>query len=387
MSGLPRVYVLGNSIFANYLAYEIAQVTAQESIPNIVLLLNDQKKLNRFLDNNSKLSRTNNVRGKQLTNDDSIQFMAACSPPTFASGKPATIENMILADTGKKNISNLMMKYRGSLNQSSNILLMNPPVGSVGYLYDKIWKDSESDRPKMLLGMSKWGDSTINLMNERKLYYSVKDEFSAVTPNTDSGKLNLFLGSVPPKYNTFDSELEKKDIEMLYNSPFVNLIQDTPNVSVQIMRYSELMFLRFENLIVNSCIEPLAVLFDCKYIYEITKAARSEFIIKSLIKEQIKIICMAYPSLMQIPASHTAFDEDRLYNIVMNHLRNGRRKESILNIQRKELNQTDIKQLTGYFVRLAYQCNTDCRWNMTISWLIESKIQLGKARALDYHYL
>lgn len=369
------------------MAYEIAQVTAQESIPNIVLLLNDQKKLNRFLDNNSKLSRSNYAKGEHLTKDGSIQLMAACSPPTFASGKPATIENMILADTGKKNISNLMMKYRGSLNSTSNLLLMNPPIGSMEYLYDKVWKDTQNERPKMLLGMTKWGDSTFNFMNRRKLYHSQKDEFSVAIPNVGTEKLNLFLGSVPQTYNKFGTELEKKDVENLYNNPFVNLMQDTPNISIQIIGYSELMFLRFENLIVNSCIEPLAVLFDCKYIHEITKAARSEFIIRSLIKEQIKIISLTYPSLMHIPASHTAFNEDRLYNIVMKHLKTGKRRESILNIQRKELNQTDIKQLTGYFVRLAYQCNTDCRWNMTISWLIESKIQLGKARALDYHYL
>lgn len=371
------------------MAYEIAQVTAQDSIPNIVLLLNDQKKLSRFLDNNSRLTRNDNVRGKQLTKDDSIQFMAACSPPTFASGKPATIENLILADAGKKNISNLMMKYRGSLNASSNVLLMNPPVGSIGYLFDKIWKDPESERerPNMLLGMTKWGDSTIDFMDKRKLYYPLKNEFSVALPNKCTGKLNLFLGSVPETYNIFDMRLEKSNIEKLYKNPFINLIQDTPNVSIQILGCSELMFLRFENLIVNSCIEPLAVLFDCKYIHEITKAAKSEFIIRSLIKEQIKIISLAYPTLLHLPASPTVFDEDRLYNIVMHHLKTGKRKESVLNIQRKELNQTDIRQLTGYFVRLAYQCNTDCRWNMTISWLIESKIQLGKFRALDYHYL
>ncbi|CAB4255000.1 similar to Saccharomyces cerevisiae YDR197W CBS2 Mitochondrial translational activator of the COB mRNA [Maudiozyma barnettii] len=379
MTTVPRVYVLGNSLLSNYFAYEIAQLKAQQSIPNIVLLLNDQKKLNRFLDGSSKLT-------KGGTTEESIQFMAACSPPTFASGKPAIMENLILADNSKKNISHLITKYHNSLDETSNVLLLNPPVGSIEYLYDKIMTRDKYPRPHMLLGMTKQGDSTVSLINNKRTNYIPYSEFE-VSPILSDRKLSVLLCSVPESYNTFDLSLETTQVKDLYKNKLVNLLQDTQNISVQILSYSELMIIRFENLIVNSCIESLAVLFDCKYIHELLNAPRSESILRSLIQEQVKIISMGYPFLTELPHYDIAFDNGRLYDIIANKLEQGKRTKSVLNIQQKALNQTDIKQLTGYFVRLAYKCKTDCRWNMTISWLIECKVELQKARALDYHYL
>jgi len=379
MTTVPRVYVLGNSLLSNYFAYEIAQLKAQQSIPNIVLLLNDQKKLNRFLDGSSKLT-------KGGTTEESIQFMAACSPPTFASGKPAIMENLILADNSKKNISHLITKYHNSLDETSNVLLLNPPVGSIEYLYDKIMTRDKYPRPHMLLGMTKQGDSTVSLINNKRTNYIPYSEFE-VSPILSDRKLSVLLCSVPESYNTFDLSLETTQVKDLYKNKLVNLLQDTQNISVQILSYSELMIIRFENLIVNSCIESLAVLFDCKYIHELLNAPRSESILRSLIQEQVKIISMGYPFLTELPHYDIAFDNGRLYDIIANKLEQGKRTKSVLNIQQKALNQTDIKQLSGYFVRLAYKCKTDCRWNMTISWLIECKVELQKARALDYHYL
>ncbi|SMN20878.1 similar to Saccharomyces cerevisiae YDR197W CBS2 Mitochondrial translational activator of the COB mRNA [Maudiozyma saulgeensis] len=384
MTVIPRVYVLGNSIFSNFFAYEIAQLKAQQSIPNIVLLLNDQKKLNRFLDGNSKLTKVGSV--KRLTDDDSIQFMAACSPPTFATGKPAIMENLILADNSKKNISHLISKYHNSLDETSNVLFLNPPIGSIEYIYDKIIAKNEFPKPQMILGMTKQNNSPINVISGEKKNNIASSEFE-VSPLIANSKLSLLLCSVPESYKTFDLSLEDSQVKNLYRNPLVNLLQDTQNISVQIFGYSELMMLRFENLIANSCIESLAVLFDCKYINELLKARRSEFILRSLIQEQVKILSMGYPSLTKLPHYSIAFDIERLYSLITNKLKQGKRIESVLNIQKKNLNQTDIKQLTGYFVRLAYKCKTDCRWNMTISWLIECKVELEKARTLDYHYL
>lgn len=382
MSVVPRVYVLGNSPLGNYFAYQLAQLKSQPDIPNVVLLLSDQKKLKRFLDNNSKLNV--GITDRSGPSNGSKQFMAACSPPTFVSGKPAMIENLIVTENSKKNLSQLLKKYSFSLHNDSNILLVDPPVGSLNYIYDKVWVGTDSLRPNLLLAMTKESGSMLTF--PKRNIEKTSSEFG-VTPHVGGGKLNILLGSVPDSLDAFDSTKDSQQIETLLKNPLINLLQETENISVNIFGYSELAFLRFEGLIVNSCIEPLAILFDCKYINELLLVEKAKFIIRSLIKEQVKILKYAYPTLKNWSKYRIAFDIDRLYSIVIDELQKSPKRKSLLQLQMNGLNLTDIDQLTGFFVRLAYTSKIDCRWNETINWLIKGKIQLGKVRALDYHYL
>lgn len=381
MASAQRVYTLGNSALANYFAYEIAQIESQKLIPNIVLLLDNQKKLNRFLDNNSQLTRK--VKDSLAPPEGSKQFMATSSPPTLASGEPAIMENLIMAVKGNKYFSNLMRKYGASLDGSSNVLLVDPPVGSLEYLFGKMWKNKSLARPNMLLGLtSPQGEG----LNASKLQnYNSSNEFE-VTTDMKGGKLNLTLSSIPPTYETFDREAELRAAEEIRNNPIVNLLNSTENISTQIFEYSELNMLRFEGLIVNSCIESLSILFDCKYTNELLKTPRARHILKAMISEQVKILTLSYPILKTVPNYDIAFDVERLYSVVQQKL-NSVYRRSTLYSQMMQLNESGINQLTGYFVRLAYGCKVDCRWNETVTWLVKSKIQIKKSRSLDYRNL
>lgn len=381
MASSQRVYTLGNSVLANYFAYEIAQVKSQQLIPNIVLLLDNQKKLNRFLDNNSRLTRK--IRGSMAPPEGSTQFMATCSPPTLASGEPAVMENLIVAADGKKHFSNLMKKYSSSLDASSNVLLLNPPMGSMDYLFKKIWTDKVVDRPDMLLGLAtEQGDS---LQTYRGRKYTTSDEFE-VTTDMKGGRMNLILSAVPQTQHMFNQVEEQKAFEKLQRNPIINLINDTKNITTQLFTFSELSTLRFEGLIVNSCIESLALLFDCKYTAELLNIPRAKHILKAMIREQVKILASSFPNLKTIPNYSIAFDVERLYSVVCQRSKSMHRRSS-LHSQMMIFNESDINQLTGYFVRLAYDCKVDCRWNESITWLVKGKIQVKKNRALNYRYL
>ena len=138
MSNIPRVYTLGNSPLANYFAYAISKISSQPQIPNVVLLLSDQKKLDRFLEQDSTLTLLDD---NSTDRSNSMQFMAACSPPTYANGDPAIIDNLILAEQSKKHFTSLLDFYSRSLRDTTNLLFLNPPMGALEYMYDKIWSE------------------------------------------------------------------------------------------------------------------------------------------------------------------------------------------------------------------------------------------------------
>ena len=388
MSNIPRVYTLGNSPLANYFAYAISKISSQPQIPNVVLLLSDKKKLDRFLEHDSTLTLLDDNSSDR---SNSMQFMAACSPPTYANGNPAVIDNLILAEQSKKHFTFLLDFYSRSLRDTTNLLLLNPPMGALEYVYDKIWSEPKQVlRPNLWIGITKQEENS--LYRKQKPKGRVTSEFD-INIELHGGTLPLFVTQMPRELQIpLKQQKNLTTIPNLNDLPstdneLIDLIRGTDSVAVNPITYAELLLLSYERLIVQSCTEPLALLYDCKYPSELLKLDKALIMIQSLIKEQVKILYTAFPFLKGVPGHELAFDVDRLYSLVLAKLDRHPNQKSELVEQANGLNATNINQMNGYFVRLAYASRIDCRWNEVLTWFVKGKVQLMKQRALDYHYL
>ncbi|CCF56917.1 hypothetical protein KAFR_0B06200 [Kazachstania africana CBS 2517] len=363
MSSIPRVYTLGNSPLKNWISYKLAKLPSQTKIPNIILLLNDEKNLKRFLDNDSKL---------KLNGNEQMQFMAACEPPTYVNGRLAVIENLLVCETKKKSMTSMIQKYTASLSKSSNVLMINPPIGCIPYLYEKVWSDLK--RPNLFIGLNP------NYRKRIKKCYT--DEFN-VNETFEPHKFELLLTSVPREFASY----RYSPLQHTLDNQLLALVKEISDIDAKIVPFGEFLVVRFEKLIEDSCIEPLALLYDCKFNKEILQLQQAKIMVRNLVNEQTKIILKAFPFIKELPFYKVAFDNDRLYNVVISTLQKSPFEQSKLIQDMNKLNYTDINQLTGYFVRLAYSMNMDCRWNETITWLVKGKVELMRRRKLDFRYL
>ncbi|QLG73939.1 hypothetical protein HG535_0F04510 [Zygotorulaspora mrakii] len=378
MGTVPRIYSVVNTPIASILACEIAILPNQPPVPQVVLLLNDHKKLNRFLDNDSKIIIDRN-KGKNI---HQTQFMAAYLPPVYSTGKIATIDNLIVSGQHSKNIVSSVRKYLHCLNAGSNLFLLNPPFGAIEHLYRNLWTTSES-RPNLFVGIS---------MKREANLVSVSDEFRL---KLKCSGISMRVSPVPRDFASYSHESGVNALEELrHENDMLKLLDATahnPNpiasISPLFYSYGDLLLIRLERLIVESCIEPLAALFGCRYTGELLQTPKSKDLILKLINEQVWILKCAQPFLTNMPSFHVAMDTGRLYELILKELRDKPKLRSQLNHSLNQLNQSNINQLTGYFVQLANYKKLDCRWNEVITGLVKGKAGIAKHRSLNYKYL
>ncbi|CAI4058479.1 Cbs2p SKDI_04G4180 [Saccharomyces kudriavzevii IFO 1802] len=385
---IPRVYFLGNSSMTYLLALRIAQLPSQPKVPSIVLLLNDQKKLNRFLSNDSKIVVKSNSSDKEIHHR---QFMASCVPPILNNSEIAPIENLIISDASSKFITAQLSKYSRSLKPETNILFLNPSLNLLEYLHRYRWR-SDQTRPNLFMGFTSPVEiGTIHQefqlvikMKERMKFHIAKiDDFPPMG--------HVYRKAGPPLID--DRPKNEKENNTLYklfremSKLRSGIGSKLVNFDLIIHTFHDLFFIELENLIIESCTEPLLAVYDCVFKKELLKVPGAQDIIHKLIKEQLSIIDQSYSSLKNYPNYSVIFEEERMFNLVIRDLKVNGHKRAKLAQSLRQLNQTNIDELNGYFVTLGKYKKCNCRWNEMILTLIKGKWSIAKQKALDYHYL
>ncbi|QHS72403.1 Cbs2p [Saccharomyces paradoxus] len=387
-SSIPRVYSLGNSAMTYLLALRIAQLPSQPKVPSIVLLLNDQKKLNRFLNNDSKIvvkSRNNN---KEIYHR---QFMASCVPPILSNGEVAPIENLIVSDTSSKFITTQLSKYNKSLKPETNILFLNPSLNLLEYLHRYHWS-SDQTRPHLFMGFTSPVDVgtihqefQLSLKMKGRIQFHIAKIDGFPPLSSAGGNASLSLMSDGQKNEKESNTFYKLFREMSKLRSGIG--SDLVSFDLYIDRFHDLYFAQMEKLILESCTEPLLAVYDCVYKKELLKIPGAQDLIRKLINEQLSIIGRSYPSLNTNPNYSVIFDKERIFNLVIRDLKVNGHKRAKLAQSLNQLNQTNINELNGFFSTLGKYKRCSCKWNDMLLTLIRGKQSITKQRALDYHYL
>ncbi|AJV04925.1 Cbs2p [Saccharomyces cerevisiae YJM1573] len=387
-SSIPRVYSLGNSAMTYLLALRIAQLPSQPKVPSVVLLLNDQKKLNRFLNNDSKIIVKSSNNNKEIYHR---QFMASCVPPILSNGEIAPIENLIVSDPSSKFITAQLSKYNKSLRPETNILFLNPSLNLLEHLHRYRWRFDEA-RPNLFMGFTTPVDvGTIH--QEFQLSLKVKGRIQFHIAKIDGFPRMSSVGKSASLSLRGDRQKSEKE-----NNTFYKLFReisrlrsgigsDLVSFDLHVHGFQDLFFTELEKLILESCTEPLLAVYDCVYKKELLKIPGAQDIIKKLISEQLSIIDRSYPSLNTNPNYSVIFDKERIFSLVMRDLEVNGHKRAKLAQSLNQLNQTNINELNGFFVSLGKYKKCNCKWNDILLTLIKGKQFITKQKALDYHYL
>lgn len=362
---VPRVYALGNAPLNYLVCHEIASLSVQPRVPELVLLLQDQRKLNRFLENESKLY----VRRQDNSRSSSKQYMASCSPPKYASGEIAKIDNLIIGETRSPAFVNALKKYSECIHNDTNVLLLNPGFGVMEQLEQSVW-EQKGFVPNIFMGLADLEQSF--LPSEFSMQYS-------------RVRQPLQICSVPKVNISYDYQQDKHNTQVLEGTN--NLLRlmkmldrenTFSNIGVATRPYGDLLLRRYEELVIASCIKPLTALYPEKGVSENTSLLQ---IICSLVREFTRIIKATDPHLQHIPHFESIIDEERLFVLVSRNLK--KRSRSAFS----EPTIRDINQYNGYFMMKAKASGLWCQSNSFIMKCAKAKLELQQKNATDFRYL
>ena len=366
---LPRVYATGSSVVTSALVFDIAKIPYQPTVPNIVFLLQDSAHLANFTDQNSKLT----VFGKI---PDTKQFMASCAPPKLATGKLSSIDNLIVGEVSNKFFSITLQKYKCSLRKDSNVLLINPGFGLLELINKNIWT-KEDERPNIFLG---------NIDNELDIIKPA-DDFAL---RIDRVPIPLSITKVPSRIESY-SYLSESPKEWVNNSPLMQLIKklnwnqnDNHIFKPSFFQYGDFMLIKFERLLVESCVEPLAMLLECELYGELLNSPFFFQMVDDLLAEQMHVLNITYPYLRNVKHYDTVFHRPTLKKVIQKHLHDRRFLTPSMLKKHRLLNKTNINQLTGYFVGLATYKRISIPQNELILRLVRGKVQTLKDKPLTW---
>ncbi|CEP61432.1 Cbs2p LALA0_S03e02740g [Lachancea lanzarotensis] len=353
----PRVYALGNSPLVYLMCNEIASLSFQPRVPELVLLLQDQKKLNRFLHNESKLVLERPKGGYKGSN----QYMASCSPPKFASGEVAKVDNVIIGEKTPKLFTNALKKYTKSIHSGTNVLLLNPTVGLVDILRKNVWHERENS-PKVFIGVT----------NERHI--SQPSEF---TTHLSSYKSSLQVSAVPDTHLGYSYQEDVQQAQELAKTnsllrllKSINEEQSGSVFGVSNRSYGDLLLYRYEELITQSCVLPITALYGPQP-HDITASGELMKIVRNLVQEFTYTIQATDRFVNQIPHSSGALDQERLVSAVWRALKSDRRKLFY------ETNFHHINQFNGFFALQAKKRNIKCPFNEAMMICAKAKLELA----------
>ncbi|SCU89430.1 LAME_0E03488g1_1 [Lachancea meyersii CBS 8951] len=362
-----RVYALGSSPSVYLMCHEIASLSFQPRVPELVLLLQDQKKLNRFLDNESRLVIEKPKGGYK----GSHQYMASCSPPKFASGEVAKVDNLIVGEKKPRSFAQALKKYSESIHTDTNVLLLNPTVGLVDVLRKKVWQE-RGMCPNLFIGMT----------NERHI--SRPSEFTA---QLSSYKNSLQICAVPKTHNNYSYEQDVQNAKEMANTnnllrlfKSVNEEESGSVLGVMNRSYGDLLLYRYEELIIQSCVLPITALYGLRF-HDLKASHDLLKMVRALIAEFTHTIKTTDKFVSQIPPAEGALNNDRLVASVSRALNRDRRR--ILN----EMNVHDINQFNGFFALKARKHNIKCLFNDTVMTCAKAKLSLTRQAKLDYRSL
>lgn len=359
---VPRVYALGSSALTQALAFDIARLSIQPKIPNVVILLQDKRLLDKFTSQNSKII----WRGE---NETILQFMASCAPPKLATGEISVIDNLVIAEPNDKSLTSSLKKYKQSLKSESNVLIINPGFGLLEFLHKNVWPNRD-ERPNLFIA---------NFNNGNSLVTAQKFNLS-----TQSIHLPLNITKAPDSITSYQydrnspNEWLKKDSLTSLISQLDSKLAPDSIFHPYFHNFGDFSLIQFESLMINSCVEPLATLLGCVTYGDLLNSKFFLDLIDNLLEEQLNILSISFPFLRNIPYSPLVFDKEKMKGTIRNYILDKESVKPVMLEKARALNKTNINQLNGYFVRLGKYRKLPVEKNEMIFNLIRGKIQVSK---------
>ncbi|KAF1809869.1 2-dehydropantoate 2-reductase [Eremomyces bilateralis CBS 781.70] len=254
------------------------------------------------------------------------------------------IDNLVLTVKANSTFSALMsVKHR--LRRESTILFLQNGMGIVEEVKERVFPDPES-RPHFVLGITSHG---------------VRAEGDWTVTHAGYGTTVLGLvkrddgdRSYPPT--------AKYLIRTFLRAPVLAAVASSP---------TELLQIQLEKLVVNSVINPMTALLDCrngalKHNFDVTRAMR-------LLIAEACVVIRALPELQGIPDIASRFSAERLETMVVAVADRTKENMSSMLVDVRAGRNPETPYINGYLVKRGEELGIQCVIQYFVKALVEAK--------------
>lgn len=249
------------------------------------------------------------------------------------------------------------VKYR--LNADSTVCLIQNGMGIVERLNECVFTDPET-RPNYIQGVFSHG------LIQRGAY---RVGHTVVGTTILSPVVTSQTPIIDAESDTHWAPSTKYLLRLMSLTPPLVATVDTP---------AGLLVRQLEKQVVNSIIQPLTAINDCKpgellYVYSATR------IMRLLLYEMSGVIC-ALPELQGVPGIQDRFSPERLRRLVTNFMSVSADSTPSMVSDIQTRRSTEIEYLNGWFIRRGEEMGIKCVLNYMIKQLVLVKSSIAQRR-------
>jgi 2-dehydropantoate 2-reductase len=269
-----------------------------------------------------------------------------------ASPDDERIECLIVAVKAPVTVT-AMESVKHRLTPDSTVLFLQNGMGAIDEVNEKVFPDPRY-RPHYICGIVSHG------LARRGKPFQV----------AHTGVGTTILGSVPSADAV--SPLNERDVDWAPSTKYLlRTLTLTPPLVAVAETPSSLMLYQLEKLAMNSVINPLTAIMDCKngkllYNYSFTR------IMRLLLMEISSVIC-ALPELQGVPGIESRFSPERLRTMVTQLANKTAENHSSMLQDVLSRKTTEIEYMNGYIIRRGEELGIQCVVNYTIKHLVLAK--------------
>ncbi|KAL5049851.1 hypothetical protein BDW71DRAFT_203928 [Aspergillus fruticulosus] len=376
-----RIHILGVGNIGTFVAHSLA---SRPSPPPITLLMHNPAVYQTFqkrkqtlainslgLDDNKTGFDVNvlsngtwrsipysNTKAGVPTNGQAVPRNTANSDASDAElinveGDAEQIECLIVSVKAPATVSALE-SVRHRLTPKSTVLFIQNGMGIIDAVNEKVFPDPRK-RPHYMLGIISHG------LAQRSGRFHV----------THTGVGTTVLGPVPPQNSGRSASVGEEPDWAPSTKYLLRTLTLTPPLVAVAESHSSIMLYQLEKLAMNSVINPLTALMDCRngellYNYSFTRVMRL------LLFEISSVIC-SLPELQGTPGVESRFSPERLRWMVTQLANKTAANHSSMLQDVRANKTTEIEFLNGYIVRKGEELGIKCVVNYTIKHLVLAK--------------
>ncbi|KAL4821077.1 ketopantoate reductase PanE/ApbA C terminal-domain-containing protein [Aspergillus spinulosporus] len=352
-----RIHILGVGNIGTFVAHSLA---SRPSPPPITLLMHNQEVYQTFQKRKqtlaiNSLGLDDNKTGFDVNVLSDGTWNVTKSEADLANIEEETepIECLIVSVKAPATVSALE-SVRHRLTPKSTVLFIQNGMGIIDAVNERVFPDP-GQRPHYMLGIISHG------LAQRSGRFHV----------THTGVGTTILGPVPSQNSVRSASLDKASDWAPSTKYLLRTLTLTPPLVAVAEPPSSIMLYQLEKLAMNSVINPLTALMDCRngellYNYSFTRVMRL------LLLEISSVIC-SLPELQSIPGVESRFSPERLRWMVTQLASKTAKNHSSMLQDIRANRTTEIEFLNGYIVRKGEELGIKCVVNYTIKHLVLAK--------------
>ncbi|RPB01436.1 2-dehydropantoate 2-reductase, partial [Choiromyces venosus 120613-1] len=380
-----RIHILGSGNIGNLVAHSLRTLP---NPPPVTLLFHKFSKLEEFQNNGSRIALHRPLKEVSISHGYEAELtpppnaVVAANTPPEALVDPNTgatpplpqrrIANLIITTKAHQTIAALR-PISERLTRDSTILILQNGMGVLEEIKAEIFPDPSS-RPNFLLGITTHGvypEGPFALMQKGmgtiSLGYVQRDPDAQ--KGEGGGMIKSWFSTTPPPASEHpDKPPPLPTLPPTTHYLLSSLLSATP-LSATHLSITELLTAQLEKLAINSVINPLTVLLNCKN----GELLENFYIVQNmrLILWEVSQVLCTLPELAAMPGRDARLSPERLYDLVIRVARLTAGNHSSMLQDVRAGKQTEIDYINGYVLDRARDLELAC----TVNYLLVNMVK------------